>query len=693
MPRRPPPLRRYAPHLLVATTAIVVFVVASDLFPYHSANHDEGVYLQQAAMLLDGQLTLHPPVADAFRPWFFVEDGTRLYPKYAPVSAAVFAIPLALGIPRLALALVGATIVALTFAITAHIFDRRTGLVAGGLLLTSPLFVLDTATFLPYAPTTAFNLVFAYAYLQAETTTRHQHRWAALAGGAIGLAFFSRPYTAVLFATPFIAHAGWSLWHEDADTGLTRLRGRRLVTALAGLLGVLMTLAYNWQLTGDPFVFPYQAFAPLDGLGFGHRELLDHSLQYTPELALRVNGRVLHAYLTEWAPLGVLGSGLAVLGVILSRRNWDWQRAVLLGVFPAVALGNVYFWGNYNILGNVAVPGDGLIAILGPYYHFDLLLPTAVFAAHGLVTLSTRARTIIDSIVESRAPDAMLSATQIRAVAVAGLLVVVGVVGGASTVGAFDAPVERNTGVTAEYEAAYQPFIDGEGPPTDAVVFLPATYGSWLNHPFQHLRNPPDYQTGPVYALPENEFAVVDTYPDRQYYRYAYRGNWNPFDGTAVTPTLQPVTRVSGPHIVVDAAFELPDGTTSTSIRLSTETGHAYYATDTSTTSPGSTQQVFLHVNGSRAWVSGPGLTPTGNGPVPVGGRADVVVVVNVNTEGGGFTYRLVLPVSQTPTGERRALTPEQEVCTVPQFCGGAAAYVPGPGGSNFTMNVTLRRA
>ncbi|MFW6435558.1 MAG: hypothetical protein ACOCY1_04185, partial [Halovenus sp.] len=41
----------------VATLALVgaaaVWTVATQVFPYHSLNHDEGVYLQQAAMLLE----------------------------------------------------------------------------------------------------------------------------------------------------------------------------------------------------------------------------------------------------------------------------------------------------------------------------------------------------------------------------------------------------------------------------------------------------------------------------------------------------------------------------------------------------------------------------------------------------------------------------------------------------------------
>ncbi|WP_368407707.1 ArnT family glycosyltransferase [Halorussus amylolyticus] len=207
----------------------VVLFLATELFPYHTPNHDEGVYLQQATMLLEGKLFVRPPVPDAFRPWFFVEDGAQLYPKYAPIPAAMFAVGELLGGYRTALALVAAGNVGLTTLLVAEAFDRRTGLLAGAFLLASPLFLVDSSIFLPYAPTTFWNLVFAVAYVRGaraesrntprtasrgrapQALARASYGYAALAGLAIGIAFFSRPYTAVLFAAPFIAHALYSL--------------------------------------------------------------------------------------------------------------------------------------------------------------------------------------------------------------------------------------------------------------------------------------------------------------------------------------------------------------------------------------------------------------------------------------------------------------------------------------------------
>ena len=94
--------------LVAVLGGLIVFLIATEVFPYHSNNDDEAVYLQQAAMLLEGQLRMTTEFPEAFRPWFFVMEGNELYSKYSPVPAAIFALGLAVGVPRLSLAAVAA---------------------------------------------------------------------------------------------------------------------------------------------------------------------------------------------------------------------------------------------------------------------------------------------------------------------------------------------------------------------------------------------------------------------------------------------------------------------------------------------------------------------------------------------------------------------------------------------------------
>ncbi|PSQ24014.1 hypothetical protein BRD06_08460 [Halobacteriales archaeon QS_9_67_15] len=665
--------------------ALAVWLLATRLFPYHSLNHDEGVYLQQAAMLLEGQLSLSPPVEEVFRPWFFVEDGDRLYPKYSPVPAAMFALGKLAGGYRLALPVVAAGNLALVAGVVREVFDRKTALVAAGFLLASPLFLLNSAVFLPYAPTTLLNLTFAYCYLRADRTG--DRRRAAGAGGAVGLAFFSRPYTAVLFAAPFVVHALWTLRavprvalddgvRETLRSDHRAVLSRQATVAGLGLAGVGATLAYNAAMTGSPLLFPYEAFAPLDGLGFGERRILDHEVEYTLDLATRANRRVLTLFVTEWIAGGPVGAALAAGGLAVAvRRGLSARQAAVAGVSLTVSAGNVYFWGNFNVLGDLDRTGDGLVAVLGPYYHFDLLLPTATFAAVGVVALASVARTGAANRSEfgTRAPTAAFVAVLLLTAGVAGVV----------TADDLQSRMDRSATATESYGTAYEPFADE--PPERSLVFLPDPYGDWLNHPFQALRNDPGFDGRAVYAVDDRPFETADAFPNRTRYRYVYRGQWAPFDGSPRATRLQRVEDAFGPSVRLNTTVGVPSGADGITVRLGSGEESAYY-----TASGESESLAFaLHLSDERARVSG--LAAQSNETLSVAGRETVQLSVFVDYgPGGSFTYRFEVPVDAS-AGRVRAMTPRIEVCRGVRTCGGAAAYVPetAPDGVFVETNVT----
>ncbi|WP_276261407.1 ArnT family glycosyltransferase [Haloglomus litoreum] len=716
MRRPPPPLAGLVPddsraryRLAAAALAVLagvgVLLLSHRVFPHLSTNHDEGVYLQQAAMLLDGQLVLRPPVDLTFRPWFFVKAGPELYPKYTPVTAAVFAVGMALGDPRLSLAAVAAALVALTYAVGAEAFDRRTAVLGAALVAASPFYLVQTAVFLPYAPTLAVELLFAWAYLRAVRTGSRP--FAALAGLAIGVAFFARPYTAVLFAAPFVAHALWTLARARAapEPSLVAVTTRQGVVAACGLLGVIATLGYNAVVTGDPFTFPYQVFAPRDGLGFGTRRILGYERDYTPALALEANARVVRAFLTRWVVAGPLGTALAVVGLgataararrALARRERGLVGAVvrpdggsgdtsergslaprllLAGLFGSIVAGNVYFWGNLNVLGDVDVPGDGLVSLYGPYYHFDLVVPVALFAAFGLRLLAGRWRTAVDRRFDG--------ATASRLV-VAGLLVGGLVLGGTTVAMAAD-PVADNEDASEQLAAAYEPF---EPRPPAGVVFLPTPYGDWLNHPFQALRNEPGFDGRTVYAMRERQFAVVDAYPDRQLYRYGFRGDWAPFLGTPVEPRLYPIEHVRGERVTVHTSLGVPAGVDTMTARLAGGGESTYYTVR----GPPETVDARIVVANGTARLLGDDVAPVNanDTSVPVHARDEVLLEVNAEyAPGNAFTYRLETPVA-LDEGEWRILTPHPEVCRGANLCDGEAAWIPGTARPGVTVETRV---
>jgi len=664
---------------------LAVFAVAATVFEHHSSNHDEAVYLQQASLLLAGRLELYAgDLAGGVRPWFFVADGGRLYPKYAPVPAAMYAASMAaFGEPRVALAAVAAGNAWLVSRLGALTAGERVGVVAAALFAASPLALVTTAVFLPYAPTTLLNLTFAVAYLRGvrEPSTAA----AAAAGVAVGLAFFARPYTAVLFASPFVLHAGWRVLRAVRADGLRPLPGtvrRQGLTALVGLLFVGVTLAYNARLTGSPLVFPYEAFAPLDGPGFGRREILGHAVVYTPELALRANGYALWYLLTRWLFAGGLGALLAVAGLAVAARRWAVAApdapdrlvgALLIGVVAAVVAGNVPFWGTYNLLGTMSDPADGLVGQFGPFYHFDALAPLSVFGAVGLVAAARGLAGSVRAAVGRRASPRAARAAVLALLAVSGLLL-------AGAAGAAVAPpIDRNAAYAEKYDAAYGPIERAEF--EDALVFVPTPYGDWLNHPFQYLRNDPGLDGPAVYVLdrgPAADFRALDAYPDRTYYRYTYRGEWTPDPDRHVTPRLERLDVRRGDALAGAAVVGVPDRVTRATVRLEGPDGEAVAYT---VTDPGRTVTAEWTANATAARLHAPDGAPDpgdagGTVPLPAVGELALTVTL-AQPDGGTLTYRQETAV-RTDGGTVEAVwPPERSVCPLVRDCGREGTYLP----------------
>jgi hypothetical protein len=664
---------------LAVLVGIVVFATAETLFPYHSSNHDEGVYLQQASLLLAGQLELYAGgLADAFHPWFFIEDGRRLYPKYTPVPAAMYAVSMALfGEPRVTLAVVAAANVALVYRLGSLAFDRRVGLVAGVVYAVSPMALLTTSVFLPYAPTTMLNLAFAVLYLRA--VRERSLRSAGLAGAVVGIAFFARPYTAVLFAAPFIVHAIWTVLQAVREKGVWPLSDaarRNTLTAVFGLLGVGLALAYNARMTGSPLVFPYEAFAPMDGPGFGERRILGHEVDYTLDLALEANGYVLWYLATRWFTAGLLGTAAAAVGIAVAARRWvggldgECRRVggLLAALFVTVPLGNLAFWGNYNVLATMDDPTNGLLSQFGPFYHFDLLVPLSVFSAFALVVGWRHAR---NSVTAERL-SAAASPRAVRAVGVVALATVL-LVGGVANAAVLTPPVERNAGHTEKFDTAYEPIDSADF--EDAVVFIPAPYGDWQNHPFQYLRNDPGFDGPVVYALdrdPAGDFAVMDAYPNRTQYRYTYRGAWTADPDRHVTPKLDELDVREGQRLTGETTVGIPARVDRATVRLfSVSGGHVEYDAG-NVGGVGNDYTAEWRLDGDEASLAG------ANGTVSVADTDELILLVRlVQPDGGTLTYRQEMTVRTTGDTVEVVWPPERTVCRLVDYCDREGTYLP----------------
>jgi 4-amino-4-deoxy-L-arabinose transferase-like glycosyltransferase len=524
------------------------------VFPYLSDDHDEGIYLLQAHALADGHVfPTAPRHPDSFIPWLSVLSGDKYVVKYSPVHAFILAIGVrTLGSARWSLGLIAAGVVTVTYLLAKEVLgDRKQAALASGFLGLSPLFLIQSATFLPYCSSLLLLETFAFTLLRGLRSNGP----ILLAGSGLGFgaALFARPYDALLFAMPLGLYFLISQRHRRAQ--LLRNAGWFALGALTPLMAML---AFNRAATGSPFRPPFNLLEPQDTLGFGPRKLLpgQPAVEFTPARGSEGVGR--HFLLTSfWGFGGLVLMGFFFAGLARRRRNEAESWLVLIAV--TFSLGYLFFWGTYG----TGLHGS-LTAFLGPFYFLPVLVPVTLLAAKGFHNLWQS--------------DWVLAVSGF-----AGMVVVSGYL--------LVQALEINLRLTEEDRRLYTPVAAANL--DRALVLLPPMWGQHLLHPFNWLQNAPEYDGERVYALDRGEpanLALLDDYPGREVYRLRVHGNYraNPQDPD-LTTSLEPLTvtekasldlRLTVPNSAPDARISVSvgvNGTKETFIPDTSSTGSETY--------------------------------------------------------------------------------------------------------------------
>jgi hypothetical protein len=470
---------------LCALVFVVSLVVQLTVFPLFSGNKDEPVYALQAELLRDGHVTF--PAGDQveqefFQPWFTGVRDDHFYYLFPPGWPAALAAGELIGSQRLTVALAAALCIVGTYALAFEAAgrQRRTALVATGLLAISPILPIQAGLRVSYLVTLALGLLFGAGLLRGARTSRPI--LVVGAGAALGGVFITRPFDAGLWLAPFVIGVV-ALYRKDL----------RRVLAIAGwgALGaapfVLATFAYNAHVTGDWSLFPITAAEPLNKFGFGARRLMPTSpiTEYGKSEALEAAGDNF-AVFPIWAVGSYIGIALALAGVWLRRRaGTTW---ILVGVCAAFPIGYLYYWG----LSLMAAGAAGI----GPQYYIPLYAVIAIFAAVSLVALWERWK-VATAIVTA------------AAAAISGVYLA--------------DKISDNRGFTDSYESVDD--LVAERQLSNALLFVPHGTDPHLLTEFPFFSNNADLDGSVLYAvdLETRDLELVTRYPDRNAYRLVTR--------------------------------------------------------------------------------------------------------------------------------------------------------------------------
>lgn len=352
-------------------TVLVTYYVTLRYFEGIPHLEDEIAYVWQARAIAEGKLTVDsPPQSESFLVPFVVDHNGQRFGKYPLGWPVVLAISIRLGIRSLVNPLLAGLGVWLTYRLGKKVFGETVGMIAAVLTLTSPFFLINSGTLLSHSFGLVLSTAFALAWIDGfgERDASRGNLPTIVAGLALGVLVLTRPLTALAVAFPFTFHGFYLLVRSDWQT-------RRHVLAVGSIaLGVgVLTLLWQYAVTGNALLSPYILWWPYDKVGFGPGFGLTehgHSLGLA-RINTRFSLRVGYSDLFGWIRYSWIFLPFGLIATLL-RRNW---RGVLVSaVLPSLVIFYMAYWvGAW---------------IFGPRYYFEGLFSLTILSGVGIAWLA-----------------------------------------------------------------------------------------------------------------------------------------------------------------------------------------------------------------------------------------------------------------------------------------------------------------
>jgi hypothetical protein len=361
--------RRFAAGVALAAFLLAAFFSVYS-FDRRATTADEIAQLWHARMLLSGRLALP---ADP-NPEFFAIDNIidrPLWMSQFPIGGPAV---LAIGLLLHAAWLLNPVFTGLTafnvYRFTQRAYGEAQARAAAVVFAASPMVLIMGGTYMNHTPT-AWLATLALAALPvwvAATDARALRVSAAIIGASVGLAITIRPLDGVVVGT-VMGLLMLAVANRD------RHRAPSLLVAIAaGAVPVLLLLAANWRLTGEPLRFGYEVlWGANHSLGL-HDDPTGNP--HTPWRAFLLGIKYaaqLNWIATAW-PVPVLL--IIAVGIVAAKRLRRWD-VVLLALFGAQLVVYAFYWHDGQFIGPrfmfTAIPAVLILAARAPF----LVAPSA----------------------------------------------------------------------------------------------------------------------------------------------------------------------------------------------------------------------------------------------------------------------------------------------------------------------------
>jgi hypothetical protein len=481
--------------LFSLTAVLAAALVAERVFERLPHFEDEFAYTWQARVFAEGRAYLPTPdYPKSFVVPFVVDYQDRRFSKYPPGWSLLLALGVSLGGGAWVNPLLAGLGTWLTYLLGKRFFNEAVGLLAVGLTLVSPFFLMNSGTLLNHPLGLVLSTGLALAWLKAFTKPLSSHPWRSAAAAALltgGLAI-TRPWSAVGIAIPFAIHGLVLLWTGDRST--------RLRLVFFGLLAATLSASFLlWQgwLTGDPLLNTYTLWWEYDktGFGVGYGPMPEgHNLGQAwvnTRHSLDVGARDLFGW-------GAFSWIFLPFGLWAARRNA--KAWLVAGVFPALV---------FIYLAYFTSP-----SILGPRYFYEGLYSLTLLSAAGIIFLAGKGQQL--------KPHAVVPGIPWQKVRFWGVIALVAVLVGGNLI--FYTPqrlgkLHQLYGIGRQNQA---PFLTPQAQALAPALFIVHSE-KWMSYgALLELENP-ELNSPFIFAwdmTPEVDAAVAASFPDRSVFHY-----------------------------------------------------------------------------------------------------------------------------------------------------------------------------
>ena len=334
---------------VVIVTNLISFLV----FEHFPRDVDNVAKIYQAKTFISGRLYVHvPPGVESFQPYAIVAANNKFFSKYNPGSSIVYALwgkitNIMWGINPL---LSGLTLVLLYFILKPW-YGEAIARLSVILACVSPFFIFMSSSFHSHVPCLFFLIT--YLFFLAKGSRNYKWHYFFLSGFFLGMAFTTRPYTAVLVSLPGLL---WIFWMNRFRNVTKRL----LFFSIAFVIPFALLLWYNHQLTSNPLLFPFHVAEPDEQIGFGYKG-------HNPFQGIKNTFSML-----KLLNLNLLGWPFSCLFIVLlllfvKKNRWD---ILLIASVSLLVIGyGFYYWIDFSI---------------GPRFYFSAVPFLLVLTARGI---------------------------------------------------------------------------------------------------------------------------------------------------------------------------------------------------------------------------------------------------------------------------------------------------------------------